>query len=163
MVPMRLDQVGDAMEIALVALQAFQVAFLWLHDWVPLGRLNNIAAVQSQDSRQRLILVTILSSLPFSVGLSFSLLSLGEVFPLWLYIFLWVTYSGLFLGELRGWWVPYLFTPDARRAARYQAMFANTHSFLPQRNGISPNTLHVILHVTTAATLGLLCAMCFKT
>ena len=47
------------LKIALVALQGFQVLFLWLHDWVPLGSLNDIAAVRSADSKQRLIVVTL--------------------------------------------------------------------------------------------------------
>jgi hypothetical protein len=46
-----------AAERALIALQVFQVAFLWVHDWIPLGRLNDVAAVQSQDTRARLVLM----------------------------------------------------------------------------------------------------------
>ena len=149
----RVDPNGSALEIILLALQVFQVAFLLLHDWIPLGRLNDVAAVQSQDSRTRLVMVTVLSSVPFAFGLVFTVRSFGQPIPLWLYVFLWVIYVGLLLGQLRAWWVPYLFAPDARRATRYRAMFANTHAFLPPRNGLVPNTLHVILHVTTAATL----------
>ena len=37
---------------ALFLLQLFQVAFLLLHDWIPLGRLNDIAAVRRENSRQ---------------------------------------------------------------------------------------------------------------
>jgi len=148
---LRIDPSG--LEITLLALQAFQVAFLWLHDWIPLGRLNDVAAVQSQDSRARLVMVTILSSVPFTFALAFSVWRFGQPLPLWLYTFLWVIYTGLLLGQLRAWWMPYLFAPDARRVTRYRAMFANTHAFLPSRNGLVPNTLHVILHVTTAATL----------
>ncbi|MBE3562597.1 MAG: hypothetical protein IMX05_02540 [Hydrogenibacillus schlegelii] len=33
--------------------------------------------------------------------------------------------------------------------SRYQAMFGNTHAFLPVRHGIVPNTAHVILHFAT--------------
>ena len=32
---------------ALIALQLFVVVFIALHDWVPLGKLNNLAAVQA--------------------------------------------------------------------------------------------------------------------
>ena len=43
--------------------------------------------------------------------------------------------------------------PEPARAARYQKMFGNTHSFLPKRNGVVPNTAHILLHLATAATL----------
>ena len=42
------------------------------------------------------------------------------------------------------------------RAARYQVMFGATHAFPPERNGIRPNTLHVILYTVTFTTLVLL-------
>jgi hypothetical protein len=64
-----------------------------------------------------------------------------------------VSYSLLFVGELKAWWIPYLFLPEPALAARYQVMFRDTHAFLPERNGIRPNTLHVILHVATLTTL----------
>jgi len=32
-------------------------------------------------------------------------------------------------------------------------MFGNTHSFLPQRNGMVPNTAHILLHLATAGML----------
>jgi hypothetical protein len=38
-------------------------------------------------------------------------------------------------------------------------MFGNTHSFLPVRNGLVPNTAHIMLHVCTAATLVVLFAL----
>ena len=44
------------------------------------------------------------------------------------------------------------------RAARYRALFGGTHAFLPGRNGIVPNTLHVALHAATLATLPALAA-----
>lgn len=156
------SQVGamsSGLDVTLLSLQAFQVAFLWLHDWVPLGRLNDITAVQSQDTKQRLLAVTFLSSVFHSAGLFLSWQYFGEPYPLWLRIYLWVIYSGLLVGQLRAWWVPYLLLPESQRAKRYQLMFARTHSFLPERNGITPNTLHIILHLTTAATLAILFAM----
>jgi hypothetical protein len=32
-------------------------------------------------------------------------------------------------------------------------MFGKTYSFLPVRNGMVPNTAHILLHLATAATL----------
>ena len=42
--------VGRVLEAILLALQVLQVVFLWIHDWVPLGRLNDVVAVRSQDT-----------------------------------------------------------------------------------------------------------------
>ena len=66
---------------------------------------------------------------------------------------LWISYGLLFVGELTAWWIPYLFHAEPERAVRYQLMFGATHTFLPQRNGIRVNTLHVILHLATLTTL----------
>jgi len=79
----------------------FQVLFLWLHDWVPLGGLNDVAAIRTQDTTLRLIIVTLIQSVPFSIGLLFSALHLGRPFPHWLYMWLWISYGLIFLGQLR--------------------------------------------------------------
>jgi len=141
------------LELAFLALQAFQVAFLWLHDWLPMGRLNDVAAVRRADSLPRLILVTLIQSVPYTYGLYGSVRHFGHAYPMWLMLWLWISYGLLFLGELRAWWIPYLFQAEPKRAARYHAMFGNTHAFLPRHNGIVPNTLHCLLHAATAATL----------
>ena len=39
----------------LIALQCFQILFLALHDWVPLGRLNNVAAAKSEKDRKSVV------------------------------------------------------------------------------------------------------------
>jgi hypothetical protein len=147
---------GRTVEIALVLLQGFQVLFLWIHDWIPLGRLNDVAAVRSQDTLGRLIGITLLQSVPFTIGLYFSLRCFGHPYPRWLLYWLTISYGLLFIGQLQAWWIPYLFRPEPGRAARYRIMFGKTHSFLPMRNGLVPNTAHILLHVATFATLCLL-------
>lgn len=137
----------------LVAVQAIQVAILWLHDWAPLPPLNDVSAVRAADSTGRLVTVTVVQSVPYTIGLVFSLEALANGVPGWLRYWLWISYGLLFLGELRAWWLPYLIRAEPERAARYRAMFGATHSFLPEHNGIRPNTLHVVLHACTAATL----------
>ena len=144
-------------ETVLLALQLFQVLFLWVHDWIPLGRLNDVAAVRSQDTRGRLVTVTLIQSVPWTIGLCFSLLHFRRPYPDWLYDWLYdwlvISYGLLFIGQIRAWWIPYLFRPEPERAARYQIMFGKTYSFLPPRNGMVPNTAHILLHLATAATL----------
>jgi len=46
----------------LLALQAFHVLFLLLHDWIPLGSLNNIAAVRAENSLPKLLIGTAISN-----------------------------------------------------------------------------------------------------
>jgi hypothetical protein len=144
---------ANALRQTLLALQAFQVLFLWLHDWVPLGRLNDVAAVRREDPPGRLVVVTLVQSVPWTVGLFFSAWYFGRPYPAWLTVWLWTTYVLLFAGQLRAWWVPCLLRPEPQRAQRFQRMFGNTHSFLPKRNGMVSNTAHILLHLATAGTL----------
>ena len=141
------------MEIALLALQTLVVLFLWLHDWVPMRRLNDINSVRAQDSREHRLLVTALPGVPALAGLTGSFHHYGGVYPHWLNMLLGITYSVILLGVLRAWWIPYLLIPDEQRAARYRVRFARTHTFLPQRHGVAPDTLHTLFHVALAAIL----------
>jgi hypothetical protein len=148
---------NDGLVRTVLGLQVFIVAFLLLHDWIPLGRLNNVAALRGEDSLQKRLLTTVLSALPFALGLWFTVShGNGPTVPGWVKQYLWWSYALLFLGQLRAWWIPYLGKADPVRAARYQVLFANTLTFLPEKNGISPNVLHVILHVATVVLLALI-------
>jgi hypothetical protein len=145
--------ISDGFETTFLALQTFVVAFLLFHDWIPLGRLNNLAAIRGQDTLLRRVFVTLLPGVPAAIGLFFSARHFGQSYPDWLEMLLWITYGVFIAGMLRAWWIPYLVVPDAARAARYQIIFAGTHSFLPRRNGMAPDTLHTLFHLVTLATL----------
>jgi hypothetical protein len=137
----------------LFVLQCFHVLFLALHDWIPLGPLNDVKAVREVNSRSKMVAATLISLTPFAIGLAASTIYFGRAYPAWLFWWLWISYGLLFVGELMDWWIPYLIRPEPERAARYQVMFRATHAFLPKRNGVRPNTLHVILHLGTLTTL----------
>jgi hypothetical protein len=147
---------------ALIALQSFVVAFIALHDWAPLGALNDVSAVQAADPRRKLIVVTALSTAPFAFGLGATITYAGARFPGWLTWYLWISYGLAVYGLWRAWWGPYFLGGAAARAIRYQAMFGRTHAFLPERNGIRPNTLHVTLHVVMIAIVVLLGFLSFS-
>ena len=140
-------------EAVVIALQSCQVLFLALHDWVPLGTLNDVAAVGRQDTRSRLVIVTLVQTLPFAYGLMQSVRQFGQPCSVGLMRWLLISYGVLLVGQLRAWWWPYLFRAEPQRAERYKAMFSRTHSFLPERNGIGPNTAHILLHLATFTTL----------
>jgi hypothetical protein len=147
------------MMLAFLGCQLYLVLFIGLHDWLPLGRLNNLAGIRAVDTMPRLLLTTLLSVLPFAVGLAGTLYYFAGRFPMWLIWFLWITYGLALYGVLRAWYLPYLVYRDATRAARYQERFAGTHAFLPVRNGIRPDTLHVTFHAVLAVTVALLCML----
>ena len=149
----------SSVRTALLALQAFHVLFLALHDWVPLGRFSNLRAVREANPGGKVLMASVISTIPYAFALAASLYYWNKKFPGWLHIYLWVSYTFLFVGELEAWWFPYFFGWKAERAARYKTMFGGTYSFLPERHGIVPNTLHVILHVSTVALLTVLAVL----
>jgi len=146
---------------AFLGCQLFVVLFIALHDWLPLGRLNNLAGIRAVDTTRRLVVVTVLSTLPFAIGLAASVYYAMTGFPMWVMVWLWISYGTGAYGMLRAWWIPYLLIRDPVRAARYQQRFANTHAFLPARNGIRPDTLHVCFHVVLVVLIILLCILTF--
>jgi hypothetical protein len=128
-----------AVETGVWALQSFRVAFLLLHDWVPLGSLNDVQAVGAVDPLRKRIQVTLVTALPFALGLAFSYAyAMAPRHPAWVRACLWLSYGTLFAGEIRAWWIPYLWRSEPARTARYHRLFGNTHTFLPARNGIAP-------------------------
>jgi hypothetical protein len=150
------------MQRALVICQVLVVIFLALHDWVRLGTLNNVAGLRAVDTRGKLLFSTAISTLPFAAVLIASIVFLGGDYPMWLTWWLWATYIACAYGILRAWWIPYLGTADPDRAARYRVRFAGTHGFLPLRNGIRPDTLHVGFHLLVATILIMLAFLSFS-
>jgi hypothetical protein len=66
---------------ALLALQCFEVLFLFLHDWIPLGSLNDLKGVRTADSFGKRVAATLISSTPFAVGLIGSVIYFGKPYP----------------------------------------------------------------------------------
>jgi predicted outer membrane lipoprotein len=141
------------MQYALVIGQIMVVVFIAFHDWVPLGKLNNVAGLRAVDTSNRLVFTTAVSTLPFAAVLVPSIMFASVEYPNWLLCWLWGTYLVCAYGILRAWWIPYLGTPDPERAKRYRVRFAGAHGFLPERNGIRPDSLHVGFHALIVAIL----------
>jgi hypothetical protein len=151
------------MQYALIIGQIMVVVFLAFHDWVPLGKLNNVAGLRAVDTTRRLAFATAVSTMPFAAVLVVSIRFASVGYPNWLLWWLWGTYLVCAYGILRAWWIPYLGAPDAVRAKRYGIRFAGTHGFLPERNGIRPDTLHVAFHALVVAILIILAYLTFST
>jgi hypothetical protein len=145
-----------ALQQVLFALQSFQVLFLLFHDWVALGRFNDIKAIQASMPRWQLLLGSLMGSFFPLIGWCASMPYLHEPYAAWLFYYLVAAYLFLFVGEIEAWWATYFFGYQEKRAPFYRTVYGNTYSFLPERNGIVPNTLHVVLHGATLGTLILL-------
>jgi hypothetical protein len=136
-----------------IALQCFVVLFVALHNWIPLGSLNDVKAVRSVFPTRKLLRTTLINFTPAAIGLAGSVYYSRRGFPGWLFWFLWILYGLACYGSLKAWWIPYIFGSEPARVARDQVMYGATHAFLPKRNGIRPNTLHVIFDIVTIAIL----------
>lgn len=123
----------------LLALQGLVVTILALHDWLPLGIFNRVRAIRADRTLTQMLTVTLVQTLPFAFGLVCSAFYRYTPYPTWLYAWLWISYAAMFLGQVQAWWIPYLIPPPRRRST-----------------SVTPNTLHLILHLATLAVLILL-------
>jgi len=146
---------------ALVALQCFVVLFVGFHNWIPLGALNDRKGVRVAFPTPKLALVTLLNLTPSALGLAGCIVFFGRHFPAWLLWELWIFYGLAVYGSLKAWWIPYLFLRNEELVVRYRDMYANTHAFLPEKNGIRPNTLHVVFDLVTIGILIVLAVLTF--
>ncbi len=147
---------ASKVQTSLIVLQAVQLAFILLHDWVPLGRLTNLAAVRASDPPAKLLRVTLLSALPFALVFGATCAFATRPWPMWLQTWLLYTYIAAAAGAVFAWWGPYLFWRSPEREARYRIRFAGTLKLLPERHGISPDALHLAFHFCIVATLVLI-------
>lgn len=136
-------------EICLFMGLSLILLFMLFHDWVPLGSLNNVEAIKELRSKNELIVVTLIGVFQILLLMTFVLSYIGRTYPLWVKLWLIIHQGFILCGALLDWWIPYFFGVGAEsRVERYNAMFGNTHAFLPVKNGIVPNTIHVLFHLT---------------
>nr|WP_246187584.1 hypothetical protein [Ornithinibacillus caprae] len=128
---------------------SFILLFMIVQDWVPLGSLNDVQAIAEDRSFNELFLVTLIGVVQILLLMTFVVIFIGKRYPIWIKLWLVIHQICIFAGVLIDWWIPYFFGYGAeQRVERYNQMFGDTHSFLPELNGIVPNTLHTMFHTT---------------
>jgi hypothetical protein len=60
------------MRAALLPLQLLVVVFLALHDWISLGKLNDMEGPRAMDTTRKWAAVTLLGAAPFAIGFAAS-------------------------------------------------------------------------------------------
>ena len=136
--------------------------FMLSHDWIPLGPFNDIQGVRAENTTSGLIQMTIINALSISVVIVITLLFIGKRYPIWARLWLIIHLGSILYGAISAWWISYLFGAEPEMIERYNIMFGNTHAFLPVMNGIVPNTIHVLFHVTLLMTWILSIYISFK-
>jgi len=127
-------------------LLAFQVPFLWLHDWVPLGGLIDVDTPSSRGDAH--------PKRTWTIGVCISLLHFRRPYPDWLYDWLVISHSLLFIGQIRARWIPYLFRPEPKRAALSACgvdAVGGSESRGGRRLQINPTLRHDVLKTVVAS------------
>ncbi|WP_047986038.1 hypothetical protein [Ornithinibacillus californiensis] len=123
--------------------------FMLVQDWVPLGKLNDIEAIKQENTTGELVVVTLIGVVQVVLFIFLILLFVGKKYPIFIKLWLVIHPSCILAGAIIDWWLPYLTGFGAEnRIERYHTMFGETHAFLPIMNGIVPNTLHTLFHMT---------------
>ncbi|WP_062052187.1 hypothetical protein [Bacillus sp. JCM 19034] len=122
--------------------------FMIMQDWIPLGSLNDVQAIAEDRSFNEILIVTLVGVLQILLLMGLLLVFIGKGYPIWVKFWLIIHQICIFAGALLDWWIPYFFGYGAeQRTERYSQMFGDTHSFLPELNGIIPNTFHTLFHI----------------
>jgi len=142
-----------AVEIALLTALVLLFLLLVLHDLVPIGRWNNLERAAGQVSRGKLAGQTVWVGLLGGVPLVLSYISRGVRHATWQRETATFILAFLFVGELLTWWIPYFFGARAGYAEGLRPIFEGTLTFLPERNGLTVNALHCVVHGLTLLAL----------
>jgi hypothetical protein len=121
--------------------------FMLVQDWVPLGTLNDVDAVSEVHSFKDLLTAMLINAGQIVLLIFIVRMFIGRRYPVWARLWLIIHQGFIFAGALMAWWIPYLFGIGAEEKVEpYSIMFGSTHTFLPEMNGLTPNTLHTCFH-----------------
>src|SRR5208337_2229121 len=82
--PYTLDFMHGAAKFTLLGLQGFVVLFVGLHNWIPLGKLNDVSGVRKEFPGSKLLITTLINFTPYAFGLAASAVYFERTFPGWL-------------------------------------------------------------------------------
>lgn len=140
-----------------LSLQCILFFFMALHDWVSVPPFTDVAALKKAHSFKIRLLGSFMNAGLVFIPLLLTFLYLGSPFPLWTRLLFVFIYGFITFGTITAWWIPYFgggYWVQGNKAGFEE--YRNTHSFLPQRgSNVTPNTLHVILHIQIWICFGL--------
>lgn len=70
--------------------------FMIVHDWVPLGTLNDVEAIAKERSIQELLIVTLVGVVQILILMGLVLIFMGKKYPIWVKLWL-IIHQGFIL------------------------------------------------------------------
>lgn len=150
-------------EFIFTDLLIIQLAYLLFHDLVDLFPFNDIERIKSTKPRGKIILWTLVNTVPAALALFFAARYIGEYKPFLVaayFVFYFVT--TLLIIFLK-WYVPYFAGASEKEISENEFLYGRTRQILPPiKNNPRPNTLHVILHALFAINTVLMIMIVFN-
>ena len=120
-----------------------------LHDWVEIRPLTDLKALKKAHSFRFRLFGSFVNAGLVLIPLVITLCYLSSPLPFWARMTFAAVYGFITFGTITAWWIPYFgggYLVHGNQAGFDE--YRNTHSFLPPRGtNVTPNTLHVILHI----------------
>jgi len=118
-----------------------------VHDWVPLGRLNDLSP-ENQPPRGTRVAASVGNIVPVVALFVIAIVWSDRPLPLGAAIFA-VAYIAVFVVLMwLSWYQPYFFGASEQRERDAEREYGGTVQVLPRRGThVRPNLMHVILHV----------------
>lgn len=147
-----------------IIIQCTLLLFMALHDWVDIPPLTDLEALKKAHTFKFRLIGSLVNAGLVLAPLAVTLFYRTSALPFGARLFFAIIYGLLTFGTITAWWIPYfgggyLMHGDKASFEEYR----NTHAFLPAiGDNVTPNTLHVILHIQVWLCFGLSLYWLFK-
>jgi hypothetical protein len=141
------------MLLALQAILAVLLLLMLVQDLVPLGRWNALRTLAVQSPLAHRVRMTAVNASTAAAALLCTLsphyLHRGS----WQHTVCTVILVCFLFGAFHSWWKPWLFGSTPAEREKLRLITTRTYTFVPERNGVTPNALHCVFHALAVAAL----------
>lgn len=140
-----------------IAIQLLLFFFMIFHDWIDFPPFTDLAALRQAHSFKERLFGSLINGILVFIPLVIAMIYRDSLLPFWAGIISVSIYGLITFGTIAAWWIPYFgggYLIHGNKAGFEE--YRKTHSFLPKRGDhVTPNTLHVLLHVQVWICLGI--------
>ena len=143
-------------------IQCILFFFMALHDWVDIPPFTDLAALKKAHSLKFRLIGSFVNAILVLIPVVVTTYYFDSPIPLWARLFFVFVYGLITFGTITAWWIPYFgggYWLHGNEAGFEE--YRNTHSFLPPRDHVVPNTLHVVLHIQVWICFGISLSLLF--